>query len=824
MTTSVTPTMPAVEPITTSRPVRIAPDDLRAARARRDLAVDAAFSASLAVLAVLGLQTVYDDHTYLVIGTVGALAATAVTTLTTWRRFDPLRTVLAVAVAFVACSGVATATDALAGVIPTPASLAELVDGLVTSWANLVTTAPPVGTTAGLGVPPYVLGFVAAGGALLVARSTRLSLVPVAAPLVAVAASFVLGTGEPASVVLQGGLVAALCLAWGSIRANRPRRSADGTVGWPRIGWAALMVGAVVLVGTALGPALPFVDGDARYNLRRDVVPPFDPRDEASPLAAFREYLKEPKKDDVLFTVSGLMPGERLKLATMDTFDGVVWVVGGPQGPSSGRFERVGSAILPVPPGQAATMRVDVRETRSDVWAPSAGATRSMTFEGPRAAALAESFRYNRDTQSAALPARLANGDAYTAQVQLPVPRDDVADTALPIDGSIVLPPLPALPEDVATVAGELVASATTPYEQAVALEQLFATQGYFSDGGADVQGTTSESAPGHSLARLQRFFTEEVGYVGNAEQYASAMAVVARSLGLPARVAMGFAVPGGNGDGATDIHSGDIDAWVEIAFEGRGWLPFAPTPDKQRRPPDKPQPQPKETDLSQEEPPPPTYLSVPETLPELSTRTPEVQKPPEPPTDDGAGIPTAVLVAGAVLLVPLVAFAIVALVIVALKARRRRRRRHRRDLVRRLEGAWLEACDQARDLGADLPGRATRRESARAAASTLAGVEALAETVDAVMFGPAEPVDATVVAVWNTVEADRRATLRALPFLARLRARLSLASLRPGRADRVRSLASDSLADPASAAPITDPAAGPESAAPEHRQPELVS
>jgi len=367
-------------------------------------------------------------------------------------------------------------------------------------------------------------------------------------------------------------------------------------------------------------------------------------------------------------------------------------------------------------------------------------------------------------------------------------------------------------------LATELVAGATTPYEQARTLEQLFATQGYFSDGGAEVSGTSSESAPGHSLARMERFFSDEVGFIGNAEQYASAMAVMARALGLPARVVMGFTIPDGNGDGPSDITSSEVDAWVEIAFEGRGWLTFSPTPDKQRRPPDQPKPRPKEVDLSQEEPPPPTYLSVPETMPELSTRTPEVQQPPEPPAEEAFAIPTVVLVAGAVVLVPILVLVALALIIVAVKARRRRRRRGRRDPVRRLGGAWSEACDQARDLGADLPGRATRRETAQAAAGTLAGVEALAETVDAIMFGPVTPADATVAAVWGTVEADRRATLSALPFLARLRSRLSLASLRPGRADRVT--------PPIPSGPAPEPAAAhPEAeAAPAAvRQPEPV-
>jgi transglutaminase-like putative cysteine protease len=67
----------------------------------------------------------------------------------------------------------------------------------------------------------------------------------------------------------------------------------------------------------------------------------------------------------------------------------------------------------------------------------------------------------------------------------------------------------------------------------------------------------------------------------GFCEQYASAMAVMLRTLGIPARVATGF-TPGHLVEGSTDtwsVETSDLHAWVEVPFEGYGWLPFEPTP-----------------------------------------------------------------------------------------------------------------------------------------------------------------------------------------------------------------------------------------------------
>mgnify|MGYP002227035718 FL=1 len=84
---------------------------------------------------------------------------------------------------------------------------------------------------------------------------------------------------------------------------------------------------------------------------------------------------------------------------------------------------------------------------------------------------------------------------------------------------------------------------------------------------------------------------------VGDSEQYASAMALMARSLGLPSRVVLGFLPKDDEGEisesrteeqGTTTITKftgNDVTAWVEIKLDGYGWVAFYPTPKETKVP-----------------------------------------------------------------------------------------------------------------------------------------------------------------------------------------------------------------------------------------------
>ncbi|MGN6695301.1 MAG: hypothetical protein ACTHN0_14085, partial [Aquihabitans sp.] len=350
----------------------------------RDDVIDAVALLFLSVIALMGLRSVYDGSGAQIVGLVGAVAGIVAGWIIGARRLSPLSSVLVVLAAFVVGGGPAASASSIAGVLPGPGTPGALIDGLVHGWADLITTAPPVGLGGSLGTIPYVLGFFAGAAGMILARRTHQPALPSLPALVSLGAGLALGTIEPFSVLVQGAGFGAVALAWGANRANRDRRSMDGTIYWPRVLSAAGMIAVVLLIGALLGPALPFASANDRYVVREHAIPPFDPRDYPSPLAGYRAYRTKAAKEATYLKVKGLPKDARIRVATMDSYNGVVWIVSEGSASGSGRFERVGQRILPVPEGKKADVDVEV-DGYEGVWVPSVGATSSVDFSGPKA-------------------------------------------------------------------------------------------------------------------------------------------------------------------------------------------------------------------------------------------------------------------------------------------------------------------------------------------------------------------------------------------------------------------------------------------------------
>ncbi|MGW5640477.1 transglutaminase TgpA family protein [Streptomyces sp. NPDC003832] len=125
-----------------------------------------------------------------------------------------------------------------------------------------------------------------------------------------------------------------------------------------------------------------------------------------------------------------------------------------------------------------------------------------------------------------------------------------------------------SLPEEVARTAREVTAGTGNPYEQAVALQEWFAVSGGFQYD-TDVQVGSGSSA-------IVRFLRDKQGFCVH---FSFSMAAMARSLGIPARVAVGFAPGTPQGDKSVSVGLRDAHAWPELYFEGAGWTRFEPTP-----------------------------------------------------------------------------------------------------------------------------------------------------------------------------------------------------------------------------------------------------
>src|ERR1700682_1542876 len=116
-------------------------------------------------------------------------------------------------------------------------------------------------------------------------------------------------------------------------------------------------------------------------------------------------------------------------------------------------------------------------------------------------------------------------------------------------------------------------AKATTPYDQAKAIESWFQEKGRFT--------YTVLTPPAPTGVRpLDYFlFTSKKGFC---EDFSTAMNVMLRTLGIPSRQMSGYSQ--GVLDDKTHqyiVDSVDAHSWVEVFFPGYGWIPFEATPDK---------------------------------------------------------------------------------------------------------------------------------------------------------------------------------------------------------------------------------------------------
>jgi transglutaminase-like putative cysteine protease len=176
----------------------------------------------------------------------------------------------------------------------------------------------------------------------------------------------------------------------------------------------------------------------------------------------------------------------------------------------------------------------------------------------------------NRDTSSLLAPDDLAPGDLFRIISARPELTPDVLRAA-----TSVAPPdeifteLPDdLPEIVEQLAREVTAGTTSSYDAAMAMQEWFRDPNEFR--------YSLEVQSGHGTNAIESFFNERVGYC---EQFAATFATMARTLGIPSRVAVGFTPGVLNDEGWYSVIGKNAHAWPELWFDGVGWVPFEPTP-----------------------------------------------------------------------------------------------------------------------------------------------------------------------------------------------------------------------------------------------------
>ncbi|EXJ53211.1 transglutaminase family protein [Microbacterium sp. MRS-1] len=749
-------------------------------REPRVLVLDLTAAALLLAVSIIGFAPTFDSPQYLVAAIGGLALGLALAWAGTRWRLGVLSLAGATIGAYVVFGGaLALPHTTLLGVIPTLETLQQLALGTITSWKQLLTTVPPVAASDGHLVVPFILtlvGGVLTGSLALRARHGAWALLPALAVLIA---TILLGVAQPAAPLVQGIVFAVAGTVWLALRRAWDHDRAAVRIESAGVSDAAavhssrtrrLVAGGIVLaVASAAGIATAAVATPPRYILRDFIVPPFDITDYPSPLQSFRGYVRD-DADKTLFTVTGLPKDGRVRLATMDTYDGIVYNVSDDGAGSSSAFTPIRSNMSPGATGTAATLRIEIGDL-SGVWVPDVGAVRDFTFDGPRASELARTTHFNDATGTAVAPAGLATGDAYTIDTLIPDLPSDTALADVPF-AALKMPKQTGIPEKIADIASKATASADTPIERARALESYLHTQGFFSHGLGD--GVVSLS--GHGANRITSLFGGDQ-MVGDDEQYAVAMALMATQLGMPARVVMGWHADEKHPqDGPTlTATGGNLHAWVEIAFQGYGWVPFDPTPDEDNKPNDqstKPKANPKPQVL---QPPPPAQQPA-----DLPPAIAENRDQDEEQAADLSWLGPVLLYGGLTLGI-LLLLAAPFIVMGVIKGVRRARRRNAERTADRISGGWDELVDSAVDLRAPVAIGATRAESALVVGSTFDDprVTQLATRADVDVFGPGDPAPEDVDAFWREVDEIVGQMRGSTTVWQRLRARLSVRSLR---------------------------------------------
>lgn len=740
-------------------------------------------------VAVLGFAPTFGaDPYHAVTGLGGVLLGLAIAAAAAHWRWGLLLTTAVGLLSYLLFGNfLAAPREALFGFIPTGASLRGLLLGIVFSWKQVLTIAAPVGTSVDVLVVPFLSALVTsivAGTLAWRLRRAYWTMLPV---LTLFIVSIAFGTDEPFLPVARGVLLGIAAVCWlayrrelanqGPLRSRASRGEAGPAVRTQAAASTAnysrrLLSGAlvVVLAGGVTAAAMPLLSGGEDRKVLRDVViPPLDPHNLPSPLTDFRRYVGD-DANKTLFSVAGLPRDGRVRLAALDSYDGIVFTV---DSGSSGAFAPIGDPqkTNAASTEDSTTLEFEVQDY-SGVYVPDAGGIHSLRYDP---ASGAQSLLYlNKESDTAVKLDGLRKADVYQVKAEVAPTRDEKQLAAASFADK-AMPKLANVPQAVGAKAVQIAGDQTSDYKKVKALADYFRLAGKYSNG---IKGQVA-SLPGHGAARIAKFLSGKE-LVGDDEQYAVTMALMARHLGVPTRVVMGFYPdPKSDLNGAqrVEIKGADVHAWVEVDLNGIGWVPFDPTPDKDHVP-NPPDPQNASSPKPQVLQPPPPPQEQAELPPDSSPDALDNDK----KNQDFWTILGQILAVVGLVAIPVAVLVLPLLLIALVKSRRRKKRFSEGSAAQRVGGGWSEMVSTATDLGAAVGSKRTRRETAGTLAEAFpasgAATTALADRADAAIFGTGEPSEAEVATFWSEVDESLKKMTESVGFWPRMRAKFSPRSL----------------------------------------------
>ena len=432
-----------------------------------------------------------------------------------------------------------------------------------------------------------------------------------------------------------------------------------------------------------------------------------------NPVITLGQNLRQDIEHTVLTYRTRSGNAEYLRIVNVDNFTGSNWSPSKPAPDRSHSINQIGA-----PPGLSGEVKTTRETSRISVkgltspWLP-------LPYPTSRITGLQGNWYWDTNNLVVHSPSRTAENQDYeaTSVTITPSPTQlEQAGKIVPANFEKYLALPPNLPSVIRETANRIAGQASSNYQKALLLQDFFRLGDFKYSETAPV----SAGYDGTSVRVIAAFLAAKSGYCVH---FASAMAVMARSLGIPARIAVGF-LPGNRDVESTNsfiVTSHNLHAWPELYFDGIGWTRFEPTVSRGTLPD-------YANVASADVPTPvnaPALTNVPNTIPKAAA--PVVPNSKSPIADGGTGSTPAAPVFSVNIFVLAVFVLLVLVLLPALirKVQRARRLSAVRSGASQTLLAWQELLQSAGDLGIRIADTATPREAAALLSVVLAAYEA---------------------------------------------------------------------------------------------------
>ncbi|GAB3912177.1 transglutaminase [Microlunatus endophyticus] len=334
-----------------------------------------------------------------------------------------------------------------------------------------------------------------------------------------------------------------------------------GVVVWRAAAYVAAPALALALIVTAAVPTLAL--GSWGFG---DTPGTGGPLRLSDPTLDLKRNLTLPRDKVVLTYTTNKPTGTYLRMASLPAFSAAGWQ-NAPTSIDQGNHLPQAPGLTE-PTGKERKTKITIKDFDSEYlplpFAPvSFDANGSWGYDPQSLVVISSDRSGNRDDATQGLQytvtSRDVNPDAEGLNDSLAGnPEDSDLTTALPSD----------LPKNIINLALRITRDEPTPAGKAAAI------QSYLRD--PDNFTYSTKPRPGSGYQALENFlFKDKHGYC---EQFAASMAVMARAVGIPSRVAVGF-LPGTKHGDVWTVTARESHAWPELYFSGYGWVRYEPTP-----------------------------------------------------------------------------------------------------------------------------------------------------------------------------------------------------------------------------------------------------